>query len=87
MTDKNKKTRRDALKMGAVAAVAIGGLLNSKISAAQAQSTVSVPSLSAKMGYRIANYTANSGGSSRLGIVGDDGKVFDISAEAKTQKN
>jgi len=86
MTDKNKKTRRDALKMGAVAAVAIGGLLNSKISAAQAQSTVSVPSLSAKMGYRIANYTANSGGSSRLGIVGDDGKVFDISAEAKTQK-
>ena len=78
--------RRTALKIG-VAAAAFGTVssllnFNEKV---QAQTNINVPNLSAKMGYRIANYVP-AAGTSRLGLVTEDGKIYDIGAEAKIQK-
>ena len=77
--------RRDALKLGASAA--LGGMIMSNVvAAADGQPPIVVEPLSGKAGFRVANYLPRMGATSRLGLVASDGLVVDIPAEAKRQK-
>lgn len=77
--------RRDALKLGATAAMS--SMLISNAIAADGQPPIVVELLTGKAGFRIANYLPRMGGAtSRLGLVTNEGMVVDISAEAARQK-
>ena len=77
--------RRDALKLGASAAM--GSMFMSSAMAAPGDSqNIIVEPLTGKAGFRVANYIPKMGASSRLGLVTDDGFVVDIPAEASRQK-
>ena len=76
--------RRDALKLGATAA--ISGILMPNMAAASERTPIVVEPLTGKAGFRVANYLPKMGASSRLGLVTNDGFVIDIPAEAARQK-
>jgi 2-keto-4-pentenoate hydratase/2-oxohepta-3-ene-1,7-dioic acid hydratase in catechol pathway len=77
--------RRDALKLGASAAV--GSMFMTKTMAAPGDTqSIVVEPLTGKAGFRVANYIPKMGASSRLGLVTNDGLVVDIPAEAARQK-
>ena len=77
--------RRDALKLGASAAVS-GMFISSAIAAPGDQPNIVVQPMTGKAGLRIANYLPKMGATSRLGLVTNDGLMVDIPAEAKRQK-
>ncbi|QWD72980.1 fumarylacetoacetate hydrolase family protein [Polynucleobacter sp. MG-5-Ahmo-C2] len=77
--------RRDALKLGATAAVS-GMFISSAMAAPGDHQTIVVQPMTGKAGLRIANYLPKMGASSRLGLVTNDGLVVDIATEAKRQK-
>ena len=60
--------RRDALKLGASAAMS-GMFISNAIAAPDAQSPIVVEPMSGKAGFRIANYLPRMGATSRLGLV------------------
>ena len=77
--------RRDALKLGASAAM--GSILMPQAMAAPGDSQgIVVEPLTGNAGFRVANYIPKMGASSRLGLVTNDGMVVDIPAEAARQK-
>ena len=77
--------RRDALKLGASAAM--GSILMPKVMAAPGDSqNIVVEPLTGNAGFRVANYIPKMGASPRLGLVMNDGMVVDIPAEASRQK-
>jgi len=77
--------RRDALKLGASAAMS-GMFISNAIAATDGQPPIVVEPLTGKAGLRIANYLPKMGATSRLGLVTNDGMVVDIPAEAARQK-
>ena len=77
--------RRDALKLGATAALS-GMIMTNALAASDVQPPIVVEPLTGKAGFRVANYLPKMGATSRLGIVTNDGLVIDIPAEAKRQK-
>ena len=77
--------RRDALKLGASAAMS-GMFISNAIAAPDSQPPIVVEPLTGKAGFRIANYLPKMGATSRLGLVTNDGMVIDIPAEAVRQK-
>ena len=77
--------RRDALKLGASAAMS-SMLISNAIAAPDARQPIVVEPLTGKAGFRIANYLPKMGATSRLGLVTNEGMVVDISAEAARQK-
>ena len=77
--------RRDALKLGATAAMS-GMFIANAIAAADGRQSIVVEPMTGKAGFRIANYLPKMGASSRLGLVSNDGLVVDIPAEAARQK-
>jgi len=77
--------RRDALKLGASAAIS-GMIISNAIAAPDGQPPIMVEPLTGKAGLRIANYLPKMGATSRLGLVTNDGLVVDIPAEAVRQK-
>ena len=77
--------RRDALKLGASAAIS-GMFISNAIAATDGQPPIVVEPLTGKAGLRIANYLPKMGATSRLGLVTNDGMVVDIPAEAARQK-
>lgn len=77
--------RRDALKLGASAALS-GMIMSNVVAATDGQPPIVVEPLSGKAGFRVANYLPRMGATSRLGLVTNDGLVIDIPAEAKRQK-
>jgi uncharacterized phosphosugar-binding protein len=77
--------RRDALKLGASAAMS-GMFISNAIAAPDARQPIVVEPLTGKAGFRIANYLPKMGATSRLGLVTNDGLVVDIPAEAARQK-
>ena len=69
--------RRDALKLGASAAV--GSIFMTKTMAAPGDmQSIVVEPLTGKAGFRVANYIPKMGAPSRLGLVTNDGLVVDI---------
>ncbi len=76
--------RRDALKLGATAAMS--SMFISNAIAADGQPPIVVEPLTGKAGFRIANYLPRMGATSRLGLVTNEGMVVHISAEAARQK-
>lgn len=78
-------SRRDALKLGASAAMS-GMLISNAIAASEDQPKIVVEPLTGKAGFRVANYLPKMGATSRLGLVTNDGMVVDIPAEAARQK-
>ena len=77
--------RRDALKLGASAAVS-GMFISNAIAAPGDRQSIVVEPMTGKAGFRIANYLPKMGASSRLGLVTNDGLIIDIPAEAARQK-
>ena len=77
--------RRDALKLGASAAVS-SMLISNVIAAPDGRQPIVVEPMTGKAGFRIANYLPKMGATSRLGLVTNDGMVIDIPAEAARQK-
>ena len=77
--------RRDALKLGATAAMS-GMLISNAIAAPDGQPSIVVEPLTGKAGFRVANYLPKMGATSRLGLVTNDGMVIDIPTEAARQK-
>ena len=77
--------RRDALKLGASAAVS-SMLISNAIAAPDGRQPIVVEPMTGKAGFRIANYLPKMGATSRLGLVTNDGMVIDIPAEAARQK-
>ena len=77
--------RRDALKLGASAAVS-GMFISNAIAAPDGRQPIVVEPMTGKAGFRIANYLPKMGATSRLGLVTNDGMVVDIPAEAARQK-
>ena len=77
--------RRDALKLGASAAMS-GMFISNAIAASDGQPPIVVEPLTGKAGLRIANYLPKMGATSRLGLVTNEGMVVDIPAEAARQK-
>ena len=77
--------RRDALKLGATAAMS-GMFISNAIAAGDGQPPIVVEPLTGKAGLRIANFLPKMGATSRLGLVTNDGMVVDIPAEAARQK-
>ena len=77
--------RRDALKLGASAAVS-GMFISNAIAAPDGRQPVVVEPMTGKAGFRIANYLPKMGATSRLGLVTNDGMLVDIPAEAARQK-
>ena len=77
--------RRDALKLGATAAMS-GMFISNAIAAPDGRQPIVVEPMTGKAGFRIANYLPKMGATSRLGLVTNDGLVVDIPAEATRQK-
>ena len=77
--------RRDALKLGASAAVS-GMFISNAIAAPDGRQPIVVEPMTGKAGFRIANYLPKMGATSRLGLVTNDGMLVDIPAEAARQK-
>jgi len=77
--------RRDALKLGASAAMS-SMFISNAMAASDGQPPIVVEPLTGKAGFRIANYLPKMGASSRLGLVTNDGMIIDIPAEAARQK-
>ena len=77
--------RRDALKLGASAAMS-SMLISNVIAAPDGRQPIVVEPMTGKAGFRIANYLPKMGATSRLGLVTNDGMVIDIPAEAARQK-
>jgi len=77
--------RRDALKLGASAAMG-SMFMSSAMAAPRDSQNIVVEPLTGKAGFRVANYIPKMGASSRLGLVTNDGLVVDIPAEAARQK-
>jgi 2-keto-4-pentenoate hydratase/2-oxohepta-3-ene-1,7-dioic acid hydratase in catechol pathway len=77
--------RRDALKLGASAAMG-GMFISSAIAAPDGRQPIVVEPMTGKAGFRVANYLPKMGATSRLGLVTNDGLVVDIPAEAARQK-
>lgn len=77
--------RRDALKLGASAAMS-GMLISNAIASPDGRQPIVVEPMTGKSGFRIANYLPKMGATSRLGLVTNDGMVIDIPAEAARQK-
>jgi 2-keto-4-pentenoate hydratase/2-oxohepta-3-ene-1,7-dioic acid hydratase in catechol pathway len=77
--------RRDALKLGASAAMS-GMFISSAIAAPDGRQPIVVEPMTGNAGFRIANYLPKMGATSRLGLVTNDGMVVDIPAEAARQK-
>lgn len=77
--------RRDALKLGASAALS-GMVMSKALAATEGQPSIVVEPLTGKAGFRVANYLPRMGATSRLGLVTNDGSVIDIPAEAARQK-
>jgi len=77
--------RRDALKLGASAAMS-GMFISNAIAAPDSQPKIVVEPMTGKAGFRVANYLPKMGATSRLGLVANDGMLVDIPAEAARQK-
>ena len=77
--------RRDALKLGASAAMS-GMFISNAIAAPDGRQPIVVEPMTGNAGFRIANYLPKMGATSRLGLVTNDGMVVDIPAEAARQK-
>ena len=77
--DEVDTNRRDALKLGASAAVG-SMFISSAIAAPGDSQKIVVEPLTGKAGFRVANYVPKMGASSRLGLVTNDGFVVDIPA-------
>ena len=77
--------RRDALKLGASAALS-SMFISDAMAAPDERQPIVVEPLTGKAGFRIANYLPKMGASSRLGLVTNDGLVVDILTEAARQK-
>lgn len=77
--------RRDALKLGASAAMS-GMFISNAIAAPDVRQPIVVEPMTGKTGFRVANYLPKMGASSRLGLVTNDGLVVDIPSEASRQK-
>ena len=77
--------RRDALKLGASAAMS-GMFISGAMAAPGDQSPIIVQPMTGKAGLRISNYLPKMGATSRLGLVTNDGLIIDIPAEAARQK-
>jgi len=77
--------RRDALKLGASAAMS-GMFISGAMAAVGDQPPIIVQPMTGKAGLRIANYLPKMGATSRLGLVTNDGLMIDIPAEAARQK-
>ena len=77
--------RRDALKLGASAAMS-GMFISNAIAAPNDRQPIVVEPMTGKAGLRVANYLPKMGATSRLGLITNDGLVVDIPAEATRQK-
>ncbi len=77
--------RRDALKLGASAAMS-GMFISNAIAAPNDRQPIVVEPMTGKAGLRVANYLPKMGATSRLGLITNDGLVVDIPAEAARQK-
>jgi len=77
--------RRDALKLGASAAMS-GMFISNVMAAPGDQPKIVVEPITGRAGLRIANYLPKMGASSRLGLVTNEGFIVDIPAEAARQK-
>ena len=77
--------RRDALKLGASAAMS-GMFISNAIAAPNDRQPIVVEPMTGKAGLRVANYLPKMGATSRLGLITNDGLVVDIPAEASRQK-
>ncbi|SNX29464.1 2-keto-4-pentenoate hydratase/2-oxohepta-3-ene-1,7-dioic acid hydratase (catechol pathway) [Polynucleobacter meluiroseus] len=74
-------SRRDMLKLGAVASLSGVGITNASAATLERQPILVEP-MTGNAGFRIANYLPKMGASSRLGLVTNDGLMVDIPAEA-----
>ena len=80
-----EENRRSFLKLGATSAAA-GMLGQSALAVAQEPQIAAVSPLAAKLGLRLATFSARKEDKPRVGVVLDDGRVIDIGAEAQRQK-